>query len=131
MSPFYLARGASKVRSFRPIRLIFPPDLSFSSLRRRRCDFGSAVRGFDLQVLRRITAETSVELKILSEKWQLLLAGIVFQVPIHLCCLWLLGKEKLARCAFFPSGQRPHDKIDKFSRQGILNSSITVEFDLR
>jgi len=45
MSPFYLARGASKV-------------------------------------LRRITSETSVELKILSEKWQLLLAGIVFQVPI-------------------------------------------------
>ncbi|KAM0865284.1 hypothetical protein ACQ4PT_043383 [Festuca glaucescens] len=42
MSPFYLARGASKV-------------------------------------LRRITSETSVELKILSEKWQLLLAGIVFQ----------------------------------------------------
>jgi hypothetical protein len=31
MTPFYLARGASKVRSFRPIRLISPPDLSFSS----------------------------------------------------------------------------------------------------
>jgi hypothetical protein len=85
------------------------------------------VRGFDLQVLRRITSETSVELKILSEKWQLLLAGIVFQVPIHHYC----GKEKLARCAFFPSGQRPHKKFDNLSRQGILNSSITVEFDLR
>ncbi|KAL6865129.1 hypothetical protein ACP4OV_016280 [Aristida adscensionis] len=42
MSPFYLARSASKV-------------------------------------VRRITSETSVELKILSEKWRLLLAGIVFQ----------------------------------------------------
>ncbi|XP_006654199.2 phosphatidylinositol:ceramide inositolphosphotransferase-like [Oryza brachyantha] len=31
------------------------------------------------KVVRRITSETSVELKILSEKWQLLLAGLVFQ----------------------------------------------------
>ncbi|XP_062231050.1 phosphatidylinositol:ceramide inositolphosphotransferase-like isoform X2 [Phragmites australis] len=42
MSPFYLARSASKV-------------------------------------VRRITSETSAELKILSEKWRLLLAGLVFQ----------------------------------------------------
>jgi hypothetical protein len=47
-------------------------------------------------VLRRITAETSVELKILSEKWQLLLAGIVFQVPISLQSP-LIDKDKLAR----------------------------------
>jgi hypothetical protein len=51
------------------------------------------VRGFDLQVLRRITSETSVELKILSEKWQLLLAGIVFQVPIHHYCLGFLARR--------------------------------------
>uniref|UniRef100_A0A0E0HBZ5 Sphingomyelin synthase-like domain-containing protein n=1 Tax=Oryza nivara TaxID=4536 RepID=A0A0E0HBZ5_ORYNI len=31
------------------------------------------------KVVRRITLETSVELKILTEKWQLLLAGLVFQ----------------------------------------------------
>ncbi|BAF17010.1 phosphatidylinositol:ceramide inositolphosphotransferase [Oryza sativa Japonica Group] len=31
------------------------------------------------KVVRRITSETSVELKILTEKWQLLLAGLVFQ----------------------------------------------------
>nr|CAB3498765.1 unnamed protein product [Digitaria exilis] len=42
MSPFYLARGASKL-------------------------------------VRRINSELSVELKILSEKWRLLLAGLVFQ----------------------------------------------------
>jgi len=42
MSPFYLARGASKL-------------------------------------VRRITSETSVELKILSDKWRLLLAGLIFQ----------------------------------------------------
>ncbi|RLN00140.1 phosphatidylinositol:ceramide inositolphosphotransferase-like isoform X1 [Panicum miliaceum] len=42
MSPFYLARSASKL-------------------------------------VRRITSEVSVELKILSEKWRLLLAGLVFQ----------------------------------------------------
>ena len=54
-----------------------------------------------MQVLRRITCETSVELKILSEKWQLLLAGIVFQVSIDLSIvLWLLDKDKFARSHF-------------------------------
>ncbi|CAL4892761.1 unnamed protein product [Urochloa decumbens] len=46
MSPFYLARSASKL-------------------------------------VRRITSEVSVELKILSEKWRLLLAGLVFQWTFH------------------------------------------------
>jgi hypothetical protein len=35
-----------------------------------------------VQLVRRITSETSVELKILSEKWRLLLAGVIFQVNI-------------------------------------------------
>ena len=40
-------------------------------------DFGDR---FAMQLVRRITSEVSVELKILSEKWRLLLAGLVFQV---------------------------------------------------
>nr|CAB3493823.1 unnamed protein product [Digitaria exilis] len=56
MSPFYLARGASKVGLIG--------------------DFGD---GFGIQLVRRINSEVSVELKILSEKWRLLLAGLVFQ----------------------------------------------------
>jgi hypothetical protein len=95
MTPLYLARGASKVRlSARPDSfycIFFPPGFVVYSLRRRR-DFARP----DAQVLRRITAETSVELKILSEKWQLLLAGIVFQVPISLQSP-LIDKDKLAR----------------------------------
>ena len=40
-------------------------------------DFGDR---FAMQLVRRITSEVSVELKILSEKWRLLFAGLVFQV---------------------------------------------------
>lgn len=40
------------------------------------------------QLWRRVCAETTAELQLLFEKWQLLLAGLVFQVsfPIDLVC---------------------------------------------
>jgi hypothetical protein len=50
------------------------------------------------QLWRRVCAETTAELQLLLQKWQLLLAGLVFQVRDRsrlLCCSCLLSHEML------------------------------------
>jgi hypothetical protein len=45
------------------------------------------LRLVSVQLWRKVSAETTVELQLLFEKWRLLLAGIVFQVKPSICSL--------------------------------------------
>lgn len=96
-------------------------------------DFGGDWVGFGscchcTQVVRRITSETSVELKILTEKWQLLLAGLVFQVfrPINLCLLRSCWLWFIRNITISPSSVPTCDEPQQSEFKNVVNSNIQL-----